>query len=185
MTAQLVTRPDIADVVVLRDGSPAQVRQLNGSDEALLADGFARLSLESRQFRFLTGKPRLSAAELKYFTAIDHHDHEALVALSAVDGRGVGVARYIRSATDPQVADVAVTVVDEWHGRGLGTELVTRLIDRAVTEGIRRFTASIATDNIAVLRLLRNLSIDYVLVDYADGIVEYEIMLPPPQDDAA
>ncbi|MDT4973905.1 MAG: hypothetical protein QOG22_4048, partial [Pseudonocardiales bacterium] len=50
---------------------------------------------------------------------------------------------------------------------------------------IRRFTASIAADNIAVLRLLRNISVDYVLVGYDDGIVEYEIMLPSPRDDAA
>ncbi|PZS18767.1 MAG: hypothetical protein DLM57_05770 [Pseudonocardiales bacterium] len=185
MTAQLVTRPDIADVVVVRDGSPVQVRQLTGCDQELLADGFARLSLESRMFRFLTGKPRLSAAELKYLTAIDHRDHEALIVLSVGDGRGVGVARYIRSATDSQLADVAVAVVDEWHGRGIGTELLTRLIDIAVTEGIRRFSALIAADNIAVLRVLRNLSVDYVIVNYADGIVEYEIMLPPPQDDAA
>jgi RimJ/RimL family protein N-acetyltransferase len=180
----LVTRPGAVDIVALRDGSPVQVRQLSGTDVELLADGFARLSAQSRQFRYLTGKPRLSPAELRYFTAIDHHDHEALVALS-LDGSGVGVARYVRYAKDPEAADVAVTVVDEWHGRGVGTELMTRLIDRAVTEGIRRFTASIAADNIAVLRLLRNISVDYVLVGYDDGIVEYEIMLPSPRDDAA
>jgi RimJ/RimL family protein N-acetyltransferase len=161
------------------------VRQLNSADQALLADGFARLSLQSRQFRFLTGKPRLSAAELKYCTAIDHHDHEALVALSVVDGRGVGVARYVRRAHDPRAAELAVTVVDEWHRRGLGTELVTRLIDRAGTEGIRRFYASVAADNIAVLRLLRNISVDYVLVGYEHGVMEYEIVLPEPRDDAA
>jgi hypothetical protein len=44
---------------------------------------------------------------------------------------------------------------------------------------------SIAADNVAVLRLLRNLSVDYVLVGFEGGIVEYEIMLPPPGDDAA
>jgi RimJ/RimL family protein N-acetyltransferase len=185
MTAQLATRPTVGVAVALRDGSAVRIRQLTGDDAELLADGFARLSLESRQFRFLTGKPRLSAAELRYFTAIDHHDHEALVALSLVDGRGVGVARYVRYAKDPQTADVAVTVIDEWHGRGLGTELMTRLIDRAVAEGIRRFTASIAADNVAVLRLLRDISVDYVLVGFEDGIVEYEISLPPPRDDAA
>ena len=63
--------------------------------------------------------------------------------------------------------------------------MMTRLIDRAVAEGIRRFTASIAADNVAVLRLLRDISVDYVLVGFEDGIVEYEISLPSPRDDAA
>ena len=80
--------------------------------------------------RFLTGKDRLSPAELSYFTEVDHHDHEALGALSQRDGRGVGIARYIRSAEDPQAAEIAVTIVDEFHRRGLGTELLTRLSDR-------------------------------------------------------
>ncbi|MDT4985334.1 MAG: hypothetical protein QOF95_2824, partial [Pseudonocardiales bacterium] len=36
-----------------------------------------------------------------------------------------------------------------------------------------------------VLRLLRDISVDYVLVGFEDGIVEYEIALPSPRDDAA
>lgn len=184
MTAKLATSPTVS-AVALRDGSVVRIRQLRSADAALLADGFARLSARSRRSRFLTGKTRLSAAELRYLTAIDHHDHEALGALSSVDGRGVGVARYIRKAEDPQVAEVAVTVVDEWHGRGLGTELLTRLIDRAVTAGIRRFSALIAADNVVMLRLLRNISVDYHLVGLEYGTVEYEIMLPPPQDEVA
>lgn len=185
MTTQLATRPGRAAAVTLRVGSAIWIRQLTGADTELLADGFSRLSLASRQFRFLTGKPRLSAAELRHLTAVDHHDHEALVALSRSDGRAVGVARFVRYAANPQVADVAVTVVDEWHGRGLGTELVTRLVDRAVTEGLSRFTASIAADNLAVLRLLRNIGVDYQLVGYEAGIADYEILLPPRRLDAA
>jgi GNAT superfamily N-acetyltransferase len=42
-----------------------------------------------------------------------------------LDGRGVGIARYIRDAEDPQAAEVAVTVLDHWQRRGLGTELLT------------------------------------------------------------
>jgi hypothetical protein len=34
---------------------------------------------------------------------VDHHDHEALGALDHADGRGVGIARYVRDAADPQV----------------------------------------------------------------------------------
>ena len=141
---------------VLRDGSEVLIRPVQSADAPLLADGFARLSARSRQMRFLTVKKELSAAELRYFTEIDHHDHEALGAVDRADGRGVGVARYVRSGEDPQAAEIAVTVVDEWQGRGLGTELLAQLSERARSEGIHRFTGLAAADNVATARLAQD-----------------------------
>src|SRR5215472_18484788 len=164
--------------VKLRDGSKVLIRQVQPADAPLLADGFARLSGKSRQMRFLARKDRLSAAELRYFTDLDHRDHEALGALDQADGRGVGVARYVRDAEDPRAAEVAVTIVDEWQGRGLGAELLTRLSDRARSEGICRFTALVAEDNTAMAGLLRNVSAS--LTGRSPGTVEYEITLMPP-----
>jgi hypothetical protein len=62
---------------VLRDGSQVVIRPIQSADAPLLADGFARLSAESRRLRFLTLKNELSTAELRHFTQVDHHDHEA------------------------------------------------------------------------------------------------------------
>jgi RimJ/RimL family protein N-acetyltransferase len=161
--------------VVLRDGSAVLIRQIRRADAPLLADGFARLSARSRWMRFLTAKQELSPAELRYLTDVDHHDHEALGALSQDDARGVGVARYIRYAHDPQAADVAVTVADDWQGRGLGARLLAGLADRARQEGIRRFCALVAADNAAVAALLRKMSARLVQRD--SGTVEYELSL--------
>jgi RimJ/RimL family protein N-acetyltransferase len=169
--------------VTLRDGSKVLIRPVRSTDAPLLADGFARLSPQSRQLRFLTGKEELSRAELRYLTDVDHHDHEALGAVSQADGRGVGVARYIRDAEDPQAAEIAITVIDDWQGRGLGTELLTRLSGRARSEGIHRFTALVAADNRAMAGLLRNLSAS--LVARGPGTVEYEITLMPPAKSTA
>jgi len=161
----------------LRDGSKVLIRQVQPADAPVLADGFARLSPQSRQMRFLTRKKELSAAELRYFTDVDHHNHEALGALTHADGRGVGIARYIRDAEDPHAAEIAVTIVDDWQGRGLGTELLARLSDRARSEGICRFTALVADDNVAMAGLLRNISAN--MVGRGPGTVEYEITLMP------
>jgi RimJ/RimL family protein N-acetyltransferase len=169
--------------VVLRDGSEVVIRQVRSSDAPLLADGFARLGPESRQLRFLRRKDELTPAELRYFTDIDHHDHEALGALDQTDGRGVGVARYVRDASDPHSAEIALTVVDDWQGRGLGTELLAQLSGRARAAGIRRFTALVSADNAAMTALLRRLCADPVHREY--GTVEWEITLVPSESPCA
>jgi RimJ/RimL family protein N-acetyltransferase len=160
---------------VLRDGSAVLIRQVRGSDAPLLADGFARLSARSRQMRFLSPKHSLSAAELRFFTEVDHHDHEAIGALSAADGRGVGIARYIRDSGDPTAAEIAVTIVDDWQGRGLGTELLARLSDRARQAGICRFIATVAYGNAAMTGLLQNMGAE--LAGHGPGTVDYEVVL--------
>jgi len=161
--------------VVLRDGSQVQIREVRGSDAPLLADGFARLSARSRQQRFLSPKHSLSAAELRFLTEVDHHDHEAIGALNPADGRGVGIARYIRDPGDPQAAEIAVTIADDWQGRGLGTELLARLSDRARQEGICRFTATIAYGNAAMATLLQNMGAE--LAGHDHGTVDYVVDL--------
>jgi RimJ/RimL family protein N-acetyltransferase len=167
--------------VRLRNGSAVLIRQIRREDAALLSEGFTRLSSESRRSRFLTRKDALSPSELRYLTDVDHLDHEALIALDAVDGRCVGVARYVRAADDPQAAEIAVTVVDEWHRRGLATELVSALAHRARRSGIRRFTALVASDNVAVMMLARNLARG-ILVGREHGTVELEFTLDPVED---
>jgi len=169
--------------VILRDRSAVLIRQIRSEDAPLLADGFDRLSPRSRQLRFLRAKDKLTPAELRYLTDVDHHDHEALAALDQSDGRGVGIARYIRDADDPQAAEIAVTIVDDWQGKGLGTELLARLSDRARHEGIRRFTALVSSDNVPMTRLLRKMRARRV--GYGPGTEEYLIALWSRKDQVA
>ena len=179
----LVPRPRPAaegTPTVLRDGSTVLIRQVRGADAPLLADGFARLSARSRQMRFLGPKKMLSAAELRYLTEVDHHDHEAIGALSPAEARGVGVARYIRDADDPRAAEIAVTIADDWQGRGLGTELLACLSDRACQVGICRFTATVSADNVAMTGLLWKMGAR--LTGRSRGTVEYEVALEPTDD---
>ena len=176
-------RPYEGRPVRLRDGSAVLIRPVRPEDAGLLEDGFAGLSDRSRRLRFLGPKASLSAAELRYFTDVDHRDHEALGALDHARGGGVGIARYVRDREDPHAAEIAVTVIDGWQGRGLGTELLARLSSRARSEGIHRFTALVAADNRAMAGLLRNMSAR--LVGRSPGTVEYEITLMPPAKSTA
>jgi len=167
------------ELVVLRDGSQVYVRPVHRQDAPLLEEGFSHLSAESRRLRFLADKPRLSKAELRYFTEVDHHDHEAIGARSAVEGRGLGIARFIRDRDDPEVAEIAVAVVDDWQNRGLATELLRRLFVRAREEGVSHFTALVAEENEGVAALLRDAGAEIRVVAHEAGAVSYDITPHP------
>ena len=162
--------------VILLDGSVVRVRPIAPGDKDLLRRGFERLSPRSRYRRFLSPMPELSARALRYLTEVDHRDHEALVAVDR-DGACVGVARFVRSEDDPEVAESAVTVVDDWQGRGLGTALVALLSDRAREDDIRRFTALVLATNSDMLDVLGSLG-RVTISDCDRGAVEVAVDLP-------
>jgi RimJ/RimL family protein N-acetyltransferase len=162
----------------LRDGQEILIRPIRPDDREELAEGMRRLSPESRYRRFFTPTSELSATELSYLTDVDHHDHEALVALEPDSGHGIGVARFVRSAGDPELAEVAVAVADSWHNRGVATALLDRLTQRAREEGVRRFSAEVLADNRPMLELIDELG-DVTLRHHDHGAVEVEVELPP------
>jgi GNAT superfamily N-acetyltransferase len=160
----------------LRDGSCVRIRQGHSSDKDLLRRGFERLSPESRYRRFLAPMPRLTDDVVRYLTEIDHHRHEAMIAVDEETGEGVGVARYVRDPDDPEVAEVAVTVVDDWQGRGVGTLLLEVISARARDEGVTRFTALLLATNREMLDLLRHLD-DVQVIARESGRVEVQVPL--------
>lgn len=161
----------------LSDGSAIDVRPIQPEDKRTIEATFDRLSEESRYRRFLTPKNHLSRSELAFLTEVDHSDHEALIGIDAETGDGVGAARYVRSPVDSEVAEVAVSVADDWHGRGVGTALLEELVERAREEGVQRFSALILSENHDVLRLFER--VGEVSSDPAGGgQAQIEIELP-------
>ena len=142
-------------MVELVDGTRILLRPLRADDREVYLRGFEHLSDRSRYMRFFSPKSALTEAELRYFLEIDHHDHEAVTAIDMATGDGVGVARYIRDAGDPEVAEVSVAVVDDHQGRGLGAVLLQTIAERAREEGVRRFRATVLSDNTRMLSLIR------------------------------
>jgi len=173
-TNELVT---LGAPIALRDDSHVRIRQGHSADRELLLRGFERLSPESRYRRFLAPMPELSESLVRYLTEIDHHDHEAMIALDEETGEGVGVARYVRDADRHEVAEVAVTVIDDWQGRGLGTLLLEVISARAREEGITTFTALMLAANEEMLDMLKRLD-PVRIVDREAGRVEVEVPIP-------
>lgn len=141
--------------IELAAGRRIHIRALGPADREALAQGFERLGPQSRYMRFFAPVIRLTDSQLEYLTDIDHHDHEALVAVDEGTGNGVGVARYVRIGE--REAEPAVAVADDWQRMGVGTLLLDELADRARSEGISSFTAQVLADNAGALALLERL----------------------------
>src|SRR5436305_15288992 len=90
--------------VELNDGSEVLIRPIEPGDREMLLAGFEELSPESRYKRFFTPLATLDARWLAYLMIVDHHDHEALIAESAVGHEPVGVARFVRLDQKPRTA---------------------------------------------------------------------------------
>jgi GNAT superfamily N-acetyltransferase len=162
----------------LLDGTEIAVRPIVPEDAASLEAGFERLGPESRYTRFLAPVGRLSGSQLRYLTEVDHHDHEALVAYEpGNEAAGIGVARFVRLDDDPGAAEFAVTVADDWQGRGVGTALLTLLADRAREEGIDRFRGLMLARNEPIQNLVALFGTPRVLAR-EPGTVEVEVDLP-------
>lgn len=146
----------MGDPVTLDDGTIVWIRCVVPTDREQLAAGLALLSDESRRRRFFTSLPTVGEDELDYLTTPDQRSHVAIGAECEVDGRRVGVAigRYIRTIDRPDTAEVAITVLDEYQGRGLGTLLLRTLAELAIDAGIRRFVTYVLWDNEIMIEML-------------------------------
>jgi GNAT superfamily N-acetyltransferase len=163
----------------LPDGTPVRLRPVGPGDREALRHGVAHdLSPESRYRRFLSPLRELTEEQLDELVGADGIDHCALGALAGVRACPAGVARYIRSRGRPDHAEVALTVVDAWQRRGLGTLLLAALGTLALDNGVRVFHADLLADNLAVLALLRRCG-DAASMHSLDGVVEARLELEP------
>jgi RimJ/RimL family protein N-acetyltransferase len=144
-------------LVALRSGDVVWIRPIRPQDAPALVRAYSNLGEQSRYRRFFTVMPELPEATLKAAVEVDHTDHEALVAVPLLSTQIVGECRFIRLPDQPDTAEVGVTVVDAWQGRGLGSALLARLSERAAEAGIEYFTAEVLAENRTMLSLLPSL----------------------------
>lgn len=91
------------------------------------------------------------------------------------------MARYVRLPDEPEVAEAAVTVIDESQRRGLGTLLLEALGAVALENGIVRFLGYVLTENRALRELVRK---EGVPLGYdSPGLLRAEVDLPKRAED--
>ena len=173
-------RPTAVRVPLARGGS-ARIRPLQHGERTPLLDVFAGLSAESRASRYLVGMPRLSETFVRRLTATD--GLASVAWLATVGDRPAGIGRYVRMDEEPCTVDVALEVVDEHQGRGLGGVLLDVITTLAVANGVRRLHATLLPHNTASRRLLSRVGVP---LKFEDGLLEGSAplrLLDPPRVD--
>jgi GNAT superfamily N-acetyltransferase len=163
---------------VLRDRNTIQIRAIRSDDKARLLEHFAGLSAKARYFRFFGCKRDLTHQDLARFTELDFNRHVGIAATLLQGGRErfIGVGRYIRGET-PSRAEIALAVLDEYQGDGIGPLLIHHLAHIAHDNEITQFEASVRGDN---SRMPVMLSKSGCITDHATGagIVHFTLNCP-------
>jgi RimJ/RimL family protein N-acetyltransferase len=148
------------------------VRFLSPADAPQVERGFYMLSTESRRLRY--GLPLVdSTSSLGWVAQLGSEKHVAVGACELESHEPVGVARYVR---DGNSGELAVTVVDHWQGKRVGTLLLSALLAHARRHGISLLTATTFLENKRAIRLIPRAGgrrHSYL----GDGVVEYELHL--------
>jgi len=151
----------------LKGGGLYTVRPIHPHDAGMLQAFVRALSPESRWFRFASQIPELPARMLARYTLIDYDREMALVAVvrdrqRAEDGseteseRIVGVSRIITNP-DATTCEFSLAVADEMNGQGLGTRLMTSIIEQARARGLTEIIGLILAENTRMLGLMTRL----------------------------
>ena len=135
--------------------------------------GIAQLSPISLLMRYGKAVPPQSRA-LAGRNSLDGRTSFAIGACDRRSGAPVGVARFV--ASSPTEAEIAVTVVDAWQGRGVGGMLLDRLVEHAADAGIETLTAWVFPGNRRAVRLMRRIG-GHRVSSAGSGLVELRAVL--------
>jgi acetyltransferase len=115
------------------------------------------LSPETRSNRLLGGTIAVTPEYIERLVSVDFSRDMALAATTMLDGETLlGVARYVLDEDD-EAAEFAIVVADAWHGRGIGSRLLRKLIEAARRHGVKRLHGDILAMNRPMLDLARKL----------------------------
>jgi acetyltransferase len=143
---------------MLEDGTPVKIRPMKSEDEPLVADFLAACSDETIYFRYFRRIKKWTHDMLIRFTQNDFDRELGLMAVGAPPGPEVmmGVSRLV-TTPDRQEAEFALIVADLWHGKGLGSKLMERLIYVAREMGVKRLRGDVLSGNHPMLALMSKL----------------------------
>jgi RimJ/RimL family protein N-acetyltransferase len=142
-------------IVTLKNDLKIMIRPARAGDAGALQALFHRLSPDDVYTRFFRRVRSLTYRELQTLCNVNHETEVAFLAVTGPreNEEVVGSACYFLNPTT-NLAEVAFMVSPKWQGAGVGTALQARLVEYAISRGVRGFVADILPGNSGMLRLI-------------------------------
>jgi GNAT superfamily N-acetyltransferase len=158
------------------DGGAIEIRAASAADCDAIKSFIMGLSLHARFLRFFSPVAPPSSAVLGRMCGVGR-DTDVLVATES--GAVVGHAMAV-DATEPdgrRVADIGLVVTDSWQNRGIGSEMLSRVIARAAARGVSGLVMEVLPENQRMLTMITRRWAD-ARHEFAGGSVTIRVRLP-------
>jgi acetyltransferase len=155
----------------MKNGAQVEIRPIRPDDEQRMIKfhkGLSERSVYMRYFESLSLVVRTAHARLAHTCFVDPERQTVLVALSpgvpSREQKILAVGRLTK-LSDSDKAEVALLVLDEFQGLGLGSGLLRQLIQAARDRKITQIEAKMLRDNTTIQRVLKNFGFRLRLID--------------------
>ncbi|MGB7876436.1 MAG: GNAT family N-acetyltransferase, partial [Anaerolineales bacterium] len=167
----------------MKDGTEVVIRPISAEDEMLIREFHESLSDKTVYMRYLS--PMLLSARITHerLARVTHNDYDREIALvvEGEDHKGekaiFGVARLSKLRGRNEEARFTMLISDDYQGKGLGKELLTRIIKIGRDEKIKRIIALMSQENEAMKKLCRRVGFSSFETDSQNGMLKAQIEL--------
>ena len=156
--SELFFNPNFKADLIWKNQYKIRIGPVLPANKGQISRSIKDLSTESIRYRFLGSKKEFSPEELEYLTNVDGWNHYAIgMEEQQIPNRGIAIARLVRSLIDPIEAEIAITIIDEYHRLGLGTLLMRLIVLAASERDIKRLSFSFLPQNEAIIKLIHKI----------------------------
>ncbi len=150
--------------MTLSSHSAAVIRRVHLPDAQAMHEFILRLSRSSRSSRFHGAVNDVSAAFLRGLVSADGERHAAWVAcVWGPDGEEiVGEAVWYIAPAEERAAEFAISVRDDWQGRGVADSLMQMVVGSAQKAGLRQIHGDVLQSNARMLAFLQRYGMEPV-----------------------
>jgi len=166
----------------MKDGTEVVIRPISAADEMLMRGFHESLSDRTVYMRYLS--PMLARVRTTHerLARVTHNDYDREIAL-VVEGKEngekaiFGVARLSKLRGRDEEARFTMLISDKYQAKGLGKELLTRIIKIGRDEKIKRIIALMSPENEAMKKLCRRVGFSSFEIDSQNGMLKAQIQL--------
>ena len=167
----------------MKDGADVIIRPIRAEDEMLMRGFHASLSDRTVYMRYLSPLMLSTRITHERLARMTHNDYDREIAL-AVEGENdkgeralFGVARLSKLRGTDEEARFTMLISDRYQGKGLGKELLTRIIRIGRDEKIKHIIALISPENEAMKKLCQAVGFSSIEMDPQNGMLKAQIVL--------